>query len=70
MFQGYESLSPREREVLAVLVRGLGDKQIAAELGLSWHTARGYLRSAMLKTGAKSRVELAIGCQRWAEQTG
>jgi len=51
------SLTPREREVLEALARGLGNKQIAAELGVSERTVKFHVSSLFAKLGAGNRTE-------------
>ena len=51
------ALSPREREVLAFLARGLTGEQIAERLVLSPETVRTHIRNAREKLGASTRVE-------------
>jgi PAS domain S-box-containing protein len=50
-------LSPREREILGLLARGLTGEQIAARLVLSPETVRTHIRNAREKLGASTRVE-------------
>ena len=58
-------LSPREAEVLNLLAGGLGNKQIAARLGISEHTVKFHVTSIFNKLGASSRAEaVAIGLRR------
>lgn len=52
-----EPLTPREREVLALLADGLGNKEIAARLEVSEHTIKFHIRSILGKLGASSRTE-------------
>jgi len=54
---GAPSLSPREREVLEALARGLGNKQIAAQLGVSERTVKFHVSSLFEKLGAGNRTE-------------
>jgi FixJ family two-component response regulator len=54
----YETLSSREREVLAFVASGLMNKQIAAELGLAEITVKIYRGHIMRKMGAKSLADL------------
>jgi PAS domain S-box-containing protein len=51
------TLSPREREVLGYLARGLTGEQIAERLVLSPETVRTHIRNAREKLGASTRVE-------------
>lgn len=60
-----EALTRREREVLQMLVGGLGNKEIAARLGISEHTAKFHVASILGKLGAGSRTEaVAVGLRR------
>jgi DNA-binding NarL/FixJ family response regulator len=50
-------LTPREREVLALLASGAANKVIARRLGLSFHTAKAHVASVLAKLGASSRAD-------------
>ena len=52
-----EPLTRREREVLQMLAAGLGNKEIAARLSISDHTAKFHVASILGKLGAASRTE-------------
>ena len=52
------SLSPREREVVALVTIGRMNKQTAAEIGISEITVKVHRHNAMKKLGAKSLVDL------------
>src|SRR6266404_7363902 len=54
----YESVTPREREVMHLVVRGLLNKQIASELGASDVTIKMHRGQVMHKMRAESVVEL------------
>jgi len=54
----FNSLTPREREVFAIVVTGRQNKQIAADLKLSEMTIKIHRGTMMRKMGAKSLVEL------------
>jgi two-component system, NarL family, response regulator YdfI len=57
-----EPLTKREREVLQMLATGLGNKEIAARLAISDHTAKFHVASILGKLGASTRTEaVAIG---------
>lgn len=53
-------LSPREVEVLRLLVRGLTNRAIARGLGIGARTADQHVHSIFLKTGARSRAEAVM----------
>jgi len=52
-----EPLTPRERDVLALLAEGLANKAIAARLGISEHTAKFHVNAILGKLGVDSRAE-------------
>src|SRR5437879_5262017 len=54
----FESLTPREREVLPLVVSGLLNKQIAAEIGTSETTVKVHRGQLMRKMGADSLADL------------
>jgi FixJ family two-component response regulator len=62
----YESLSPREREVMGLVVSGLLNKQIAGTLGTSEATVKMHRGHMMQKMKADSVVELARMAERLA----
>lgn len=53
-------LTEREREVLALVGRGLSNHEIGAELFLSPATARTHVSHAMTKLGARDRAQLVV----------
>ncbi|HZC94551.1 MAG TPA: response regulator transcription factor [Bradyrhizobium sp.] len=53
-----EALTPREREILALVSSGLMNKQIAGELGLAEITVKIHRGHIMKKMGAKSLADL------------
>ncbi len=64
--QRYVTLSPREREVMALVAAGLMNKQVAGRLSISEVTVKIHRSAAMKKMGAKSLAQLA----RMAEVMG
>jgi DNA-binding NarL/FixJ family response regulator len=58
------ALTPRETDILRLLGRGLGNKEIAHELGVSVTTVRTHLNRIYEKVGPMSRVELALYAAR------
>jgi two-component system response regulator DesR len=64
--EGASPLTPRERDVLALSVRGASVEELARTLHLTQGTVRNYLSIAIQKLGATNRVEAA----RMAEEKG
>jgi FixJ family two-component response regulator len=62
----YENLTPREREVLAHVVSGKLNKQIAFDLGAAERTIKAHRASIMEKLGVQSVAELV----RLAQELG
>ena len=56
--ENFARLSQREREVMILVTRGLMNKQVAFELGLSEITVKLYRGQAMRKMGAASLADL------------
>jgi FixJ family two-component response regulator len=54
----FESLSPREREIMTLVTAGLMNKQVAAELGLSEITVKIHRGNVMKKMAARSLADL------------
>ena len=62
---GSEHLTAREVEVLRWMARGYRNKQLAAALSISEHTAKFHVSSVMAKLGARTRTEaVTIGVTR------
>ncbi|MBY2910100.1 response regulator transcription factor [Rhizobium leguminosarum] len=55
----FDSLTPREREVMALVVTGRPNKQIAGDLGVSEITVKVHRSQVMQKMGTRSLPELA-----------
>ena len=63
---GPEALTPREREVVALLVAGLTNSQLADRLYISPRTAAVHVSNILAKLGMSSRTEVAA----WAVREG
>jgi len=61
---GRDTLTRREHEVLVLLAEGLSNKEIAAKLGISEHTAKFHVNSILQKMGAQKRVEAVVRAAR------
>ena len=57
-------LTAREREVLALMCEGLDNKSIAARLGISLTTVRGYVQGVLEKLGVHSKLEAVVLASR------
>ncbi len=62
--QRYLDLTPREREVLPLVISGLLNKQAASELGISEVTLQVHRRNVMQKMGAASLADLVRMAER------
>ena len=60
----YESLTPREREVMALVVAGLLNKQVGGELGISEITVKAHRGQVMRKMNADSLPDLVVMAAR------
>jgi D-alanyl-D-alanine carboxypeptidase/D-alanyl-D-alanine-endopeptidase (penicillin-binding protein 4) len=54
------SLTPRQREVLELIVEGLDNAQIASRLGITERTVRAHVSSVLERTGAVNRTQAAV----------
>ncbi len=54
------ALSPQQIRIVELLLRNKQDKEIAAELGLSFPTVRTYLRRIFDRVGVKDRMGLVL----------
>jgi len=57
---GQTDLSPRERQVLELIMKAYSNREIGAELGIEERTVKAYVASLMRKTGVENRVALSV----------
>ncbi len=50
-------LTPRERDVLELMAKGLKQRQIAVQLSITMETARKHIKNAYKKLGAHNKVD-------------
>ena len=53
-------LSRRQREIALLVATGASNKEIARELAISTKTVKNTLTTVFVKTGTRSRTELAV----------
>jgi len=58
--RGNSSLAPRERQLIGFVRKGLRNREIAEQLGVTEGTIKVYLHAVFEKLGVSSRTELAI----------
>ncbi len=56
-------LSPREAEIVSLMIRGLSNQEIADALFLSLATVKTHVHNVFVKTGATSRYRLFHDCR-------
>lgn len=59
-----DRLSPRELEVVVLVIEGLSNAEIAARLSISKRTAQAHVASAASKLGVRTRTQLAVAALR------
>ena len=55
-----EALTPRQREVLLLIARGLSNSEIEVELGITRATCRSHITALLARLGARDRAQLVI----------
>jgi DNA-binding NarL/FixJ family response regulator len=64
--RSHYDISPRETDVLEFLALGLTNKEMAEQLGLSEETVKSHVKSVLMKTRSRNRVQAAV----WAVKHG
>jgi DNA-binding NarL/FixJ family response regulator len=59
-----ERMTERELDVLSRMAAGLGNRAIAADLGIEYTTVRGHVQSVLEKLGARSRFDAVARAYR------
>ena len=64
-----DSLTPRERQVVDLIARGLSNKRVALDLGISEKTVKTHVSSILGKLGLTDRTQVALHAVRehWVE---
>lgn len=57
---GLDELTPREREVVALIASGLSNDEISRKIYVSASTAKTHAARAMTKLGARERAQLVV----------
>src|SRR6478672_3645051 len=63
-------LSPRQRQIVALLATGTGDEAIAVSLGVSVRTVRSDIAALLDLLGVKTRFAAGIRLQLWSDHSG
>jgi len=61
----WEILSPREKDVAALVCLGYTNKDIGIRLGISPETAKTHLRNVLIKFNMNTRSELKLSLKDW-----
>jgi len=66
----FESLTPREREILLLIARGEANKQISRTLGISEKTVKTYCGRIFNRSGVRDRTQAAIWVLKTTDSSG
>jgi DNA-binding NarL/FixJ family response regulator len=61
----WDSLTPRERQILGLMAEGMDNREIAVRLGVSYATVRSHVRHLLGKLGARSKLEAVVRAADW-----
>ena len=65
LWKKWESLSPREKDVAALVCLGYTNKEIGGRLNISPQTVKTHLRNVLIKFNFRTRFELKLNLQGW-----
>ena len=65
LWQKWESLSPREKQVAGFVCLGYTNKEIAQQLSISPETVKTHVRNTLIKFNLGSRSELRLSLHDW-----
>jgi len=65
LWHKWEALSPRERDVAALVCLGYTNKEIGVQLSISPETVKTHLRNVLVKFGLQNRTELRLSMKTW-----
>lgn len=65
-----ESLTPREKEILALMSQGLDNRAVAERLSISYATVRTHVRKVLEKLEARSQLEAVAKAADWGFRPG
>lgn len=65
MNEHFERLTPRERDVMELIVTGKSNKEIAIDFAISYKHTGKLIESIFAKLEAHSRTEAAVAYVRW-----
>ena len=61
----FARLTPREKEVLQLIAKGLANDEIAKTLFISKHTVKNHITSIYRKMGSRNRTKVALRAIRY-----
>lgn len=68
-FSEHISLTPRETEILRLVIHGHSNVEIAEECGISENTAKRHVYNIFRKAGVKTRYELFYSCSKFSDDS-
>lgn len=65
LWHKWETLSPREQDVAALVCLGYTNKEVGVRLSISPETVKTHLRNVLVKFGLQNRTELRLSMKTW-----